>query len=123
MRNIPALVVILMIFTLPCMPVSGLTEPVPRDDADLDGVNEMLERMTSQSEEMLNQSQKEYEVAKYGSDMPYNNLEDFEALMAEFEQLINFMTDLMESVTTIIDHINSFTNKISTQMPGGSNEQ
>lgn len=120
MRKIPVLAVILLIFSLACSHVSGLSVPNSPDDTDLGGAKEMLENMTPQSEEMLSQSQKEYEEAKYGTDMPYNNLEDLEAAMSQNEQLINAMTDLVDSAVTIVDHITSFTNKISTPMSGGS---
>ena len=58
------LAVILLIFSLTYSPVSGLSVPNSQDDSDIDGAKEMLENITSQSEEMLSQSQKEYEEAK-----------------------------------------------------------
>lgn len=134
MRNIPVLGVILMVF-LACLPVSGLAEPdspgnrginnffdfvrqtnetTASGNKSLDEAKELLKNMTSQSEEMLNQSQEEYAEAKNESGMNSSNLQDFEAMMSGIEQLINTMTDLIDSAVTIIDRITAFTKKIST---------
>lgn len=115
MRNIPVLGVILRVF-LACLPVPGLAEPNSPGNRSLDQAKEMLKEMTSQSEEMLmlNQSQKEYEWAKNESGMNSSDLQDFEAMMSGIEQLISFLNDLIDSAVTIIDHITTFTKKIST---------
>jgi len=113
MRNIPVLGVILMVF-LACLPAPGLAEPNSPGNKSLDQAKELLKEMTSQSEEMLNQSQKEYEWAKNESGMNSSDLQDFEAMMSGIEQLISFLNDLIDSAVTIIDHITAFTKKIST---------
>lgn len=113
MRNIPVLGVILMVF-LACLPVPGLAEPNSPGNKSLDEAKEMLKEMTSQSEEMLNQSQKEYAEAKNSSGMNSTAIDDFEATLSVIEQLINTMTDLIDSAVTIIDHITAFTKKIFT---------
>lgn len=134
MRNIPVLGVILMVF-LACLPVPGLAEPNSPDEDNMDNIvdfirqanettasgntsldeaKELLKNMTSQSEEMLNQSQKEYAEAKNASGMNSSVTDDFEVMMSVIEQLINTMTDLIDSAVTIIDRITAFTKKIST---------
>lgn len=134
MRNIPVLGVILMVF-LACLPVPGLAEPNSPDEdsignlfefvrqtnettasgnTSLDEAKELLKNMTSQSEEMLNQSQTEYAEAKNASGRNSSIIDDFEAMISGIEQLINTMTDLIDSAVTIIDRITAFTKKIST---------
>jgi predicted PurR-regulated permease PerM len=113
MRNISVLGVSLMVF-LACLPVPGLAEPDSPGNKSLDEAKEMLKEMTSQSEEMLNQSKKEYEWAKNESGMNSSDLQDFEAMMSGIKQLISFLNDLIDSAVTIIDHITAFTKKIST---------
>ncbi|MHC1623741.1 MAG: hypothetical protein ACXQTR_04035, partial [Candidatus Methanospirareceae archaeon] len=66
MRNMLVLDIILMLF-LACLPVPGLAEPDYPGDNGLDDAKEQLKKMVSQSEEMLNQSQEEYERAKNAS--------------------------------------------------------
>lgn len=133
-RNIlPVLSVILTVF-LACLPVPGLAEPNSPDEDSMDNLfdfirqanetmasgntsledaKEMLKNLTSQSEEMLNQSQKEYAEAKNESGMNLTAVGDFEAMLSGVEQLIIFMTDLIDSAVTIMDYITSFTKKIS----------
>ncbi len=133
-RNLlPVLSVILTVF-LACLPVPGLAEPNSPDEDSMDNVfdfirqtnetmasgnasledaKEMLKEMTSQSEEMLNQSQKEYAEAKNESGMNLTAVRDFEAMLSGVEQLIIFMTGLIDSAVTIMDYITSFTKKIS----------
>lgn len=133
-RNIlPVLSVILTVF-LACLPVPGLAEPNSPDEDSMDNIfdfirqanetmasgntsledaKEMLKNLTSQSEEMLNQSQKEYAEAKNESGMNLTVVGDFEAMLSGVEQLIIFMTGLIDSAVTIMDYITSFTKKIS----------
>ena len=132
MRNIPVLGVILMVF-LACLPVPGLAEPNSPDEDNMDNffdfiqqtsettasgnksldeAKELLKKMSSQSEEMLNQSQTEYAEAKNASGMNSTSIDDFEAMMSGIEQLISFLNDLIDSAVTIIDHITSFTKEI-----------
>lgn len=113
MRNIQVLGVILMVF-LACLPVPGLAEPNSPGNKSLDQAKELLKNMSSQSEEMLNQSQKEYEWAKNASGMNSSAIDDFEAMMSGIEQLISFLNGLIDSTVTIIEHITAFTKKIST---------
>ena len=68
MRNMLVLDIILMVF-LACLPVPGLAEPDSPGNKGLDDAKELLKEMTSQSEEMLNQSQEEYGWAKDASGM------------------------------------------------------
>ncbi|MGB2728757.1 MAG: hypothetical protein WBD09_09835 [Halobacteriota archaeon] len=130
---LPVLSVILTVF-LACLPVPGLAEPNSPDEdsmdnlfdfirqtnetmasgnASLEDAKEMLKNLTSQSEEMLNQSQKEYAEAKNESGMNLTAIGDFEAMLSGVEQLIIFMTGLIDSAVTIMDYITSFTKKIS----------
>lgn len=130
---LPVLSVILTVF-LACLPVPGLAEPNSPDEdsmdnlfdfirqtnetmasgnASLEDAKEMLKNLTSQSEEMLNQSQKEYAEAKNESGMNLTAIGDFEAMLSGVEQLIIFMTGLIDSAVTILDYITSFTKKIS----------
>ena len=74
----------------------------------LEDAKEMLKNMTSQSGEMLNQSQKEYAEAKNESGLNSTAIGDFEAMLSVIEQLINFMTGLIDNAVTIIDRITSF---------------
>jgi len=128
---LPVLSVILTVF-LACLPVPGLAEPNSPDEDSMDNVfdfirqtnetmasgnasledaKEMLKNLTSQSEEMLNQSQKEYAEAKNESGMNLTAVRDFEAMLSGVEQLIIFMTGLIDSAVTIMDYITSFTKK------------
>lgn len=146
MRNILVLSVILMVSFLACLPVPGrLIEPDSPDSPDspdegdntinntfdsiqqangitasgnmsLDSAKEMLKNMTAQSEEMLNQSQKEYMEAKTETEMNSSVLGDFEATLSVIEQLIIFLTGLIDSAVTIIDYVTAFSKKISLWM-------
>ncbi|MGB2841907.1 MAG: hypothetical protein WBC40_05470 [Halobacteriota archaeon] len=130
---LPVLSVILTVF-LACLPAPGLAEPNSPDEDSMDNIfdfirqtnetmasgntsledaKEMLKNLTSQSEEMLNQSQKEYAEAKNESGMNLTAIGDFEAMLSGVEQLIIFMTGLIDSAVTILDYITSFTKKIS----------
>ncbi len=144
MRNIHVLSVILMVSFLACLPVPGLAEPNSPDNENsinnffesiqqangttasgntsFDSAREMLENMTAQSEEMLNQSQKEYLEAKNESGLNSSVLNDFEATLSVIEQLINFLTDLIDSAATIIDYVSAFTKKLSMWMIAVSNQ-
>ena len=94
--------------------IQQANETTASGNTSLDEAKELLKKMSSQSEEMLNQSQKDYAVAKNESGMNSSAIGDFEAMISGIEQLINFMTDLIDSAVTIIDHITAFTKKIST---------
>lgn len=130
---LPVLSVILTVF-LACLPAPGLAEPNSPDEDSMDNLfdfirqtnetmasgntsledaKEMLKNLTSQSEEMLNQSQKEYAEAKNESGMNLTAVRDFEAMLSGVEQLIIFMIGLIDSAVTIMDYITSFTKKIS----------
>ncbi len=144
MRNIPVLSVILMVSFLACLPVPGLAKPNSLDNENsidnffesiqqangttasgntsFDSAKEMLENMTAQSEEMLNQSQKEYLEAKKESGLNSSVLGDFEATLSVIEQLINFLTDLIDSAATIMDYVSAFTKKLSMWMIAVSNQ-
>jgi len=111
MRNMLVLDIILMVF-LACLPVPGLAEPDYPGNKGLNDAKELLKEMASQSEEMLNQSQEEYEWAKDASGMNSSDLQEFEAMMSRIEQLIGFLNNLINSVVTIIDRITSFTKEI-----------
>jgi len=111
MRNMLVLDIILMVF-LACLPVSALAEPDSPGNKGLDDAKEQLKKMASQSEEMLNQSQEEYEWAKNASGMNSTAIGDFEAMMSRIERWIGFLNDLIDSVVTIIDRITSFTKEI-----------
>ena len=113
MRNMLVLDIILMVF-LACLPVSALVEPdYPLNKGrGLDDAKEQLKKMASQSEEMLNQSQEEYERAKNASGINSTAIGDFEAMMSRIERLIAFLNNLIDSAVTIIDRITSFTKEI-----------
>jgi hypothetical protein len=132
MRYTPVLGVILMVFSLACLPLHGLAELgsydnysinnifefIPRanetttsDNKSLDEAKELLKEIASQSEEMLNQSKEEYLRAKNESGMNSSAIDDFEAMISGIEQLIRFMNDLIDGAITILDHITSFTKK------------
>ena len=111
MRNMLVLNIILMVF-LACLPVSALAEPDYPINKGLDDAKEQLKKMASQSEEMLNQSQEEYERAKNASGINSTAIGDFEAMMSRVEQLIAFLNNLINSAVTIIDRITSFTKEI-----------
>lgn len=148
MRNILVLSVILLVSFLACLPVPGrMVEPDSPDSPDspdegnnainntfdfiqqangitasgntsLDSAKEMLKNMTAQSEEMLNQSQKEYMEAKTEIETEMNSsvFGDFEATLSVIEQLIIFLTGLIDSAVTIIDYVTAFSKKISMWM-------
>ena len=88
-------------------------ETMASGNTSLEDAKEMLKNLTSQSKEMLNQSQKEYAEAKNESGMNLTAIGDFEAMLSGVEQLIIFMIGLIDSAVTIMDYITSFTKKIS----------
>lgn len=141
-RNLPPVLGVTFIVFLACLSVPGLAEPnspgnssinnlfefvrqanetTASGNTSLDEAKELLKNMTSQSEEMLNQSQEEYAEAKNASGMNSSAITDFEEMISGIEQLINTMTDLIDSAVTIIDRITAFTKKISTLMIETSN--
>lgn len=111
MRKISVLGVVLMLSFLACLPAPGLAEPDSPGNKSLDEAKELLKNITSQSEEMLNQSEKEYMETKNESGMDSSAIDDFEAMMSGIGQLIDFLNGLVDSAVTILDQITTIKEK------------